>query len=150
MKKVWKSLIVGLSLLVIGALGFIAYQNFIKPLPLPKPSTSAGKLAECHLVGGFAGFCDHLVVYTDGSASIFNDCANEQEDFQVKSNVLNQLMSFSQQFSRFSSESEDNIEGPDSLYTKLIFYGQGSEQPEQEQEDIIIRLINSILIQNKL
>lgn len=149
MKRVWKWLIVGFLLLVTSLLGFITYQNFLKPLPLPKPLTSINKLAEYHQVGGFVGFCDHFVIYADGSASNFNSCANKQKDFQIPSEEFNQLMSFSRQFRRFSSESEDNAGGPDSLYTKLVFYGQGPKQAGQKQEDKIIQLITSILIQNK-
>lgn len=150
MKKVWKWFIVGILLSATGVLGFIAYQNFIKPLPLPKSSTSADKLVEYHQIGGFAGFRDHLVIYKDGSAAVLDEFTNNQKDFQIKSEELAQLMDMVSQFNRFSYNNEGSFKGPDSLYRKLIFYGQGPNQPEQEQKDTIIRLINSILIQSKL
>jgi len=106
-------------------------------------------LAEYHVVGGFPGYCDHLVVYTNGEASVLNNCAHKQKDFQVESEKIKQLTDLFQQFSNFSSENKGS-KGPDGLYTKLIFYGQGSNQPKQEQKTIIMQLMNSILTQGKL
>lgn len=158
-----------LFLLMAGAITFLGYQNYqlrkqISQIQiLPKDSTSACRLIEYYRNGGFVGYCDHLIVYTDGSASIFDDCKNEEKDFQVKPETLNQLTSLSQQFSSFFSENEDinqksgqaeqkdiviiPEDSPDSLYTKLIFYGQGSTKVKKEQEDAIEQLIYSILDQ---
>lgn len=149
MEKIWKPVIVSIALAFAVGIGFVIYQNFSRPLPLPNSPTSTDKLVEIHLIGGFTGFCDHLVVYRDGSATILNDCANKQKDFQVKPEALNQLITLSQQLSQFSYESKDDANNPDSLSTKLIFYGQGSNQPEQEQKNTIIQLVNSILVQNR-
>ena len=110
------------------------------------------KLAELHLIGGFAGFCDHLVIYVDGSASIFNECSEQQTDFQVESEAFNQLMAMAVEFGPFIHSNEDNPGGPDSLATELALYGQGpaTNQPNQEQQDALLRLMFAILNQGTL
>lgn len=133
----------------LGTFGFFVYRDLIK-LPLPTPPTSVDKLAELHLVGGVAGFCDHLVVYEDGNASILDDCGGsgqkQQEDFQVKPEQFDQLVAMATRFGSVSYENDDNPSGPDSLYEKLILYGQASpkDQPNQEQLNALRSLMNSI------
>ena len=121
----------------------------------PDTATSleaADRLAEFHLVGGFAGFCDHLVVYVDGSASLFNECSEKQKDFQVGAEAFNQLVAMAAEYGPFSHNNEDNPSGPDSLATQLILYGQGTaaQQPNEEQRDALLKLLTSILIQGRL
>jgi hypothetical protein len=113
---------------------------------------AADRLAELHLVGGFAGFCDHLVVYVDGSASVFNECSGQQTDFQVDSEAFDQLMAMAVKFGPFFYRNEDNPDSPDSMLTDLTLYGQGpaANQPDQEQRDALLRLMFAILNQGTL
>jgi hypothetical protein len=168
-------------LLMAGGLAYFGYQNYqlknqIRNLDTevtqPTLTSAAYKLAEFHQDGGFAGRSDQLVVYTDGSASLFNIIRDEQRDFQVEPEVFNQLIGLFQQFNQLSFELVDDVQepvdidspeladdvqepvdidsvDPDSLHEKLIFYGQGQEKIKQEQEDIIKKLMRSILIQNE-
>lgn len=140
-----------LVLMFLFGLGFWLYRGTAR-LPLPVKITSADKLAELHLVGGFGGFRDHLVVYGDGNASLLNDRNQSQKDFQVDSEKLGELKGFAGQLGKFSYESSDNPGGPDNLYEKLVFYGKGpvSNQPDQKQVDLLRALLNSILVQGKL
>lgn len=151
MQIAWKWLIAALLLLAFaGGAGLVIYRRTIETPPSSEEnSATPDKLAEYWLTGGVGGFCDHLIVYADGSAKISNDCADEQEDFQVAEEAFGRLNSFIEQFSQYSYEHEDNPGGPDNLYTKLIFYGQGSDQPNQEQKDIIIQLMNTTFAQGK-
>jgi hypothetical protein len=136
-----------------------------EPTPLNKPASPAStstptaeqataleagdKLAELHVVGGIAGLCDHLVVYADGSGSYFNECSGEQTDFQVESEPFEQLMGMAAQFGPFFHSEEDNPDGPDNMLTELALYGQGAstDQPNQEQRDVLLILLLAILNQ---
>jgi len=134
-----------------GAAGFILYQNQTKPFSSVSPG-SAEKLAELYLVGGIAGFCDHLTVFEDGSALVINDCSGEQKDFQVEVEVFEQLKSFAMSLAPFTYNHNDNLGGPDDLSTKLVFFGRKStaNQPNKAQRDNVFRLVSSILSQSRL
>ena len=144
-----------LLVISLAVAGFFIYQNF-KPKKevqrnSPNPVVS-DKLTELHLRGGIAGFCDDLIIYSDKNASYSNECNNKQSNFQVKPEDFNQLMNFVDELGQYSYDNEDNPAGPDSLFTQLILYGKGpsSKQPDSKQKDSLFKLLNTILMNNKL
>ncbi|MFC1790260.1 hypothetical protein ACFLZP_02110 [Patescibacteria group bacterium] len=149
MKKPWIWFVFFLLVLFLTFLGFFAYQRFSKHQPASPKAAPSKTLVELHLDGGFAGFCDRLVVGLDGAASLFNSCHQRQKDFSINPDLLNQLVGLSSELEKFTYKYEDNSGGPDSLQTNLVFYGQGTTVPSDQQKKVIIQLVSPLIYQNR-
>jgi len=151
-KKRLAAIIIGLILLIGGFITLFVYRKSTR-LPLPTPPTpQISKLAEYHSVGGFAGFRDHLVIYSNGTASNLDDVTGKQKDFQVETELFNQLKEFTTKLGKFTYEDKGFPGGADNLYTKIILYGQAAneKQPTEEEQITIQRTLLSILNQGRI
>jgi len=130
------SLFLILLILSLTALtSLLAYQN------QALKSQLQDKLVEYRLIGGFAGFCDHLVVFSNGQSEYTNECSSQKATLQIESSHLQQLQSLKSQIGFYKYENEDNPNGSDSLGEQLIFYGQKPNTKPNENQILLLRQI---------
>ncbi len=97
-----------------------------------------------NLSGGVIGFCDRLDLSQTGDYNL-NSCGQEfsgtlePADLETLQNWLESLAGFSFSF-------EDTAEGSDNLVAELQFNGQGTEEADETQRQIIFDWVNGLLL----
>lgn len=89
--------------------------------------------------GGFAGFCDALTVYRDGSAMAENcrsQPANRQQTFWLEEKQLVELYEWLDQSTPFAYHQEDAPGAADSMSITLTFTGDGSQMPTDAEQAV--------------
>jgi hypothetical protein len=87
--------------------------------------------------GGFAGFCDALTVFRDGSATAENcrtQRSDDQEAFRLDEKQLIELYEWLDGYASFAYLQEDAPGAADSMAVRLTFQGDGDTQASETEQ----------------
>ena len=104
-----------------------------------------------HRQGGFAGFCNNLVIYTDGEA-LGSDCSSNQvvnhNSYRLNSVELEKLYAWVDNYQSFALEQNDPAVA-DAMQISLKFSGNGKETADpavqREMLDMLTQIYNQTL-----
>lgn len=138
MKKT-RYLVILLLILFAGAGGYFVrdFVNSGKNVPLPDTSrvqipVNKSKIVEFSVGGGFVGYCDKLIIYSNGNAFYQDDCRKKEKELNIDPKRLEELISLKDKYKSGSQGGEEDFKGPDTMSSKLVFYGDGEKVTDQE------------------
>ncbi|MCX7753878.1 MAG: hypothetical protein N2117_01350 [Anaerolineales bacterium] len=98
--------------------------------------------------GGFAGFCDSLKVYLDGSV-LLSSCKDVDIDFRLDAGQLERLYGWYDTFAKIAYSQSDPAVA-DALSVELTLEGQGTESPDQAGIEEILAFCQALIQQGRL
>jgi hypothetical protein len=120
--------------------------------PATEPETSGeGEVAMPDTVitftreGGFAGFCDELVV--SPMEAQWTTCNGDAASTPLEDAFQQELQSLASQYQSFDHQTEDNPDGSDNMVQTLHFEGVGEQEPTEEVMNRLMEMSNELLAQ---
>jgi hypothetical protein len=91
--------------------------------------------------GGFAGFCDDLLIYADGRA-IATSCRSttieqDRQGFRLSDQQFQQIQEWVERFESFELRQQDPPGAADAMTIQLALVGQGDAQATQAEQEAI-------------
>jgi len=83
-------------------------------------------------LGGFAGFCDQLVIDSSNRTS-GGACGSPQWQSSLTTDELRQYLTYLARFQPFTHETQDNAGGADSMALRVVFSGRGTRAPTEQE-----------------
>lgn len=98
--------------------------------------------------GGFAGFCDRLLVdfvKDELQVQYIDSCTNESVRVDLSSEQKNLIGSYFNTYQNFEWKESTQGKVSDGMSETLIFYGVGNEVASEEQKEVLLRTIRDLV-----
>ncbi len=139
-------------ILLLGVI-FLAACAPVIPIPFNSPQASPTATTEISVLiwertGGFAGFCDKVIVYESGSADVINCKGDQQMRIQLTNTQREELDHWLKTYKVIDFEQKDPAVA-DAMSIRLFLASGGTQEADEETINQIIKFVSNLAAQTK-
>ena len=134
-----------LSVFLLAACGPVPALEDILPRPSPTATTEVSVLI-WERTGGFAGFCDKVIVYESGSADVINCKGDKKTRVQLTDAQREQLDTWLKTYKVIDFEQKDPAVA-DAMSISLFLASGGTQEADEETIQLILQFASELAAQ---